>query len=246
MLKIIKLFVYFFINKLKIITGEINKNDVSGALHKSWGHIVTNFIEGDYIEFGVYKGDSFVNAYKQRSVFEKFLMQQLNSKEKWRKELLNKSKYNEFKPIFHGLDTFEGMPNNNEKNIVFEKGSYESDLETVSNKCLKNGMPQDSFYLYKGNFKKTSNLIKSNLKSRKIAIVNFDCDLYESTKDALFIIQNNFQIGTVLLFDDWNTFNADEKKGQRRAFSEFQKSSNKKFEKWFTYKYVGQAFLCIG
>ena len=60
------------------------------------------------------------------------------------------------------------------------------------------------------------------------------------------IIQNNFQIGTVLLFDDWNTFNADEKKGQRRAFSEFQKSSNKKFEKWFTYKYVGQAFLCIG
>ena len=81
MLKITKLFVYFFINKLKIITGEINKNDVSGALHKSWGHIVTNFIEGDYIEFGVYK-DSFVNAYKQRAVFEKFLLQQLNSKEK--------------------------------------------------------------------------------------------------------------------------------------------------------------------
>ena len=34
------------------------------------------------------------------------------------------------------------------------------------------------------------------------------------------------------------------KKRQRRAFSEFQKTSNQKFEKWFTYKYVGQAFLC--
>tara|TARA_A100001015_G_C14977033_1_gene707751 strand:+ start:338 stop:1075 length:738 start_codon:yes stop_codon:yes gene_type:complete len=243
-MKFIKLLIYYLIKKLSIVTGEVNKNDVAGALHKSWGYIVTNFIKGDYVEFGVYKGGSFVESYQQRLVFKEFLNQQLNHQEKWRREFMMKSNYHKFKPIFHGLDTFDGMPENDEQNIIFEKGSYFSNYDSVKKKCLKNGIPSESFFLYKGNFKNTKNELKENLKNRKVAIVNFDCDLYSSTKEAIFSIENNLQIGSVLLFDDWNTFNADNNKGQRKAFLEFQKTTNLKFEKWFTYKYVGQAFLC--
>ena len=42
-------------------------------------------------------------------------------------------------------------------------------------------------------------------------------------KDSLQIIEPYLQIGTVLLFDDYNTFHADNSKGKRRALAEFSK-----------------------
>ena len=78
-----------------------------------------------------------------------------------------------------------------------------------------------------------------------MAIVNIDGDLYESAKDALDIVKDHIQVGTVLLFDDYNAYNADNRKGERRAFIEFQDQTKSKFEKWFTYHYSGQAFLCV-
>ncbi len=39
-----------------VLGGDLNKNDRAGALHRAWGHIFTNHIYGDYVEFGVYQG----------------------------------------------------------------------------------------------------------------------------------------------------------------------------------------------
>lgn len=76
------------------------------------------------------------------------------------------------------------------------------------------------------------------------AIVNIDCDLYDSARAALEIGARKLVQGTVLLFDDWNTFAAKQSAGERRALKEFlQNHPEFQIESWFPYEFVGQAFL---
>lgn len=54
-----------------------------------------------------------------------------------------------------------------------------------------------------------------------IALVHLDCDLYESTRDALEGSAPALQDGTMLMFDDWFHYRGNPRKGQARAFGEF-------------------------
>ena len=54
---IITKILYFFLN-------DINRNDISGVLHKAWGHIFNNNLTGDYVEFGVYRGATLIQAHR--------------------------------------------------------------------------------------------------------------------------------------------------------------------------------------
>jgi len=46
-----------------------------------------------------------------------------------------------------------------------------------------------------------------------------------------------------MLLDDYNSYNADNNKGQRKAYLIYKKKSKWITEKFFTYKYSGQSFL---
>ena len=229
------------LEKLSINRGDINLNTRKGAFHKAWGYIFSNHIVGDYIEFGVYKGDSFYNSIIVYLKFRQWFVNEFNSKENWRVNLARKSPLNQLSR-FHGLDTFEGMPENNEKNIIFEKGNFNSNIENVNKKIKK---IEIDYKLYKGNFNETKNSLKKNLLNRKVAIINFDCDIQKSTDDALEIIKDKIDIGTILMFDDYNSFKADNNQGQRKSFANFSKNENFIFEKFFSYEYVGQCFLTV-
>ena len=229
--------------KAGIVRGALNRGDRQGALHKAWGYVFSNHLEGDYVEFGVYKGNSFINSYKEYLNFKRWLQNETNSPEEWRRKIAGA--YMQNQPIFHGLDTFGGMPPNNEENLTFGEGTFVSDIEEVRNRCIKSGMPENDFFLYKGLFTESTKVLQGNI-SKYAAIVNIDGDLYESAKDSLHIIEPYLQIGTVLLFDDYNTFHADNSKGERKALIEFSETSSFIFEQWFTYQYVGTAFLCVG
>lgn len=232
----------FLENRGFVLGGSLNRNDRAGALHKAWGHIFTNHIVGDYVEFGVYQGNSFIESYKQKKIFDKWLKSQISSSEEWRRIVA--SNYVKNKVYFHGLDTFEGMPENEEGNKTFAKGTYFSNYDSVRTSIMDAGLDKSEFYLYKGLFSDSSIALKRNL-SNKLSIVNIDCDIYQSAIDALNLIEDNLQIGSVLMFDDYNAFCANNKKGERRAFSEFQKNAKFKFEPWFSYHYSGQTFLCV-
>ena len=156
---------------------------------------------------------------------------------------MRNSKLNE-EVFFHGLDTFEGTPDNNENNNIFKKGTFFAKEEIVKNKLSAFSKSNIKTFLYKGEFAKTKNELDLKLKNRKVSIVNFDCDIEKSTSEALKIIETYIQIGTVFLFDDYNGFNADNRFGQRKAFKTFLKGSNYTFEKFFSYHYSGEAFLC--
>lgn len=53
------------------------------------------------------------------------------------------------------------------------------------------------------------------------SVVHLDCDLYESTRDALAGVAGVLQDGTMLLFDDWFLYHGNPERGEARAFREF-------------------------
>ena len=78
---------------------------------------------------------------------------------------------------------------------------------------------------------------------KRVALALIDCDLYESTSQVLEFLAPLVDQGTILMFDDWNAFEADDHKGQRRAFREFLATySGLSAKPSFSYGHYGQVF----
>jgi O-methyltransferase len=182
-------------------------------------------IEGDYLEFGVYKGTSF------SSVF-----------------LLSK-KYNFPTMRFFAFDSFEGLPEIKEKDDnkekQFETGSFSFGIDNFKKNIRKKGVDLDRVTITKGWFDKVLNeKIKKRLKIKKAAIINVDCDLYESTVPVLEFITDYIQDGTVILFDDWFCFRGNINKGEQKAFySWLNKNKNIRATEFHRYDWHGMAFI---
>ena len=222
-------------------TITLNRSDEVGALDKAWGLVITNQMNGGYYEFGVYKGESFRISFQIYLKYLRWMKSQSESQEMWRRKINWDLKHS-----FYAFDTFEGMPENDENNDTFAKGSFLSSLDEVKSAGEKIGMREgDQIKYFKGKFsdiaKERSDEI-SNLQPA--AIVNIDSDLYASARDALELINPKLRQCTVLLMDDYNCFSANQKEGERYALSEFlEKNPDKEVEKWFQYGLTGQAFI---
>ena len=71
---------------------------------------------------------------------------------------------------------------------------------------------------------------------RSVAIALIDCDLYDLLAMLCCSWKTRSENNTILLFDDWNCFDGDENKGQRRAVREFlDRSHGWWFDDWFSY-----------
>jgi len=69
-------------------------------------------------------------------------------------------------------------------------------------------------------------------------------DSYTSTIVVLNFIKDLLMEQTLIIFDDWNCFDGNEEKGQRRAFREFLTANpNLAAESLFSYGLYGQVFL---
>lgn len=205
----------------------------------SWGHIFSNKLRGDFWEFGVYRGDSIKLSSIELEKFRDWNVSQLKSQEDWRVNIAKK--YSDFSPKFLGFDSFEGLPDNNEGNLNFQKFSFASNLETVE-KSLHRYIKKCDLILIKGDFT-TSNGKNYSQHSNLISIVNIDCDLYSSAIAALRICRPFLQIGSVVLFDEFHGFNADPTKGERAALADFLGETSIEVDRWFDYHYGGRAFL---
>jgi len=73
-----------------------------------------------------------------------------------------------------------------------------------------------------------------------IALAHLDCDLYESTRDALEASAPALQDGAMLMFDDWFHYRGNPRKGQSRAFSEFLSAH----PEWIATSYRTYATFC--
>jgi hypothetical protein len=81
---------------------------------------------------------------------------------------------------------------------------------------------------------------------RRIALLHVDCDLYESTRDALALAAPALQDGAMVLFDDWFHYKGHPDKGEARAFAEFLRTHPEWHAvPWRSYATFCQAFILV-
>jgi len=181
--------------------------------------------QGDYCEFGIFKGYAFWYA-QQVAVKKGF-----------------------DKMHFYGFDSFEGLPEieteDKTSGDVFYQGQYACSYDEVVKNLDSKGVDWNKTTLVKGYFGDTLTQDNSQLNDlEKISVALIDCDLYSSTREVLEYIQPRLIKTAVLIFDDWDCFDKDDDRGQRRAFREFlAQQDHFKAKKFISYGNYGQSFI---
>jgi O-methyltransferase len=159
-------------------------------------------VEGDYLEFGVSWGYTFIAAFQNAQRFNLKAMR------------------------FYAFDSFEGLPEiqgiDAQGDCEYHQGQYACNVPDFQRRISQEGVDLNRVKLVPGWYDKTLNeKTKRDLQIKKAAVVWVDCDLYESTVPVLDFITDYVQSGTIILFDDWYCFKADPNRGERRAFTEW-------------------------
>lgn len=196
-----------------------------GIMFKTANLIAAEKVEGDYIEFGVYSGGSFIEAFNTlKHAFgphQKIHGERTKKDEDEMKRIWDKMRFIAF-DSFQGLPQLDGI---DKEAHDFEKGKY-SCSEEIFRKNIKNrGVSLNKVIVVPGLFNDTctkDTIEKYNIK--KVAIVHIDCDLYSSTKIALEFIKPLITDGTIIIFDDWFCFRGNPNLGEQRAFFEWKES----------------------
>ncbi len=163
-------------------------------------------VEGDYLEFGVYEGSSFVPAY-------------------------HFAKKNGLKAMkFYAFDSFEGLPdmtgNDAEGFCQWQKGDFACSPNGFEGFISGRGVKLKDVELIPGYYSKTLNEeTKKNLPLEKAAVILINADLYESAKLSLDFITDYVRDGTILILAGWFSFRANPYKGEQRAFREWLKKN---------------------
>lgn len=154
-------------------------------------------LQGDYLEFGVYKGDSFITACNLAVRYKIVNMR------------------------FFAFDCFEGVP---DSEGWVKKGAYACSEELFKKIISQAGVDMNRTVIVKGMYNDTLNeATKTKHHLSKAAIVHIDCDLYLSTGEVLKFIESLCGDGTVIIFDDWYIYGPDNvfAMGEGKAFSEW-------------------------
>jgi len=197
-------------------------------------YVCSDDIRGDYLEFGVFKGWSFIKAYHAL----KYYSNSWNNFERTKQAYSNieeaQKAYKKIKKIqrkFFAFDSFKGLPEIIDMDLNhprFSKGRYDCSKENFLAELVKNNVDLKDIEIVEGFYKDSlTDSIKEKFNLRKASIIMIDCDLYDSTKDVLKFISNLIQNGTIIIFDDWYTFKANPSRGQQRACSEWLEKNPK-------------------
>lgn len=200
--------------------------DKSSIVYCAGCLIAAEKIEGDYLEFGVFRGDSFISAY--RAIELAFLNAStpgawnLDHDCKERNELWNQMR-------FFAFDSFEGLPSLtgvDQQTRDFAPGKFRCSLEEFTENVRNSGLPRERVEIVPGWFDEVLNddtIERFGLK--KAAIVHIDCDLYESAIAVLNFLTPLLSDGAVIIFDDWYCFKADPCRGEQRACREWREAN---------------------
>ena len=194
----------------KTYTGEYS------CLHNAAAFVAWNQIEGDYLEFGVYQGDSFAAAYRA-----------IHKERERRSSFLNGSASHQGVPQTRlrcfAFDSFSGLPEGpGPRHADYAPGSYACPQDRFTRNIIKLGVDLKDVVIVPGFYDKTLNdQTKEQHQLRRAAIVMVDCDLYESTVPVLEFVTDLVDQGTILIFHDWFRFSGSPNCGEQRACREW-------------------------
>jgi hypothetical protein len=135
---------------------------------------------GDYLEFGVFNGTSFLCMHDV-------------SRENGLQDMR-----------MFGFESFEGLPPEAAVD-GWLPGDFSIDFNYTRHWLTERGLDWDRATLIKGWYSETltPSFIEAN-HIDKVSVVMFDCNAYSSTKEALAFCMPLLGRHSVLIFDDWN------------------------------------------
>lgn len=180
--------------------------------------------EGDYFEFGVFRGGTFLSA---GQTVEALALDHVR---------------------LYGFDSFEGLPPAEGIDATdprFFEGQFSCSRPEVEANLESNGMDMDRVVLIEGFF---SDSLTEELRSahvfKPVAVALLDCDYYSSTMEALDWLAPYMRAGSVLLFDDWSSYGDNTDLGQPKAFEDWlAKNTHLKSEQLDDFEAHGRGFI---
>jgi O-methyltransferase len=156
---------------------------------------------GDYLEFGVFNGNSIGSMVLARESAGIPSMR------------------------LFGFDSFEGLPAGSEEEDagVWKTGFYACSFEKMQQCLLRRNIDQKDITWVRGWYNETLNQeTVEKLNLHKIALIFIDCDTYSSSKAVLDFIAPFAVEPMIVCLDDWKAHDLDIKNlGEYKAFNEF-------------------------
>jgi O-methyltransferase len=199
-----------------------NRMRERGMLAQAFEFKKINNVPGDYFEFGLWRGKTFLYAYEM--------------KRRYRCEDMR----------LWGFDSFQGLPAvDDPRDNIWRVGQFSCSEPEFRDILRRAGIPQRDYELISGYYENSLNSqTRDRLVGRSAAIVYIDCDLYSSTKQVLDFVKPFFVDGTIVCFDDYYNYKASPKQGEQRALAEFlDEQEGLKFISWFDYSPLGKSFI---
>lgn len=171
------------------------------VLERAMDYAAESAVEGDYLEFGVFRGRTFAAA--------SYLS---------RKRGLSMKLY--------AFDSFAGLPANVEVDSsgfkMYADGEYACSEREFLRNVKRTGADMTQVVTVPGFFEESLKPGNPRLNGlRKAAVVWVDCDLYGSTVCVLNFLTPYVQHGTLIIFDDYFCYRAEPNVGEARAFREW-------------------------
>lgn len=218
---------------------ETEMVDIVKNLTKGVRHAVQNGVPGDVVEFGTMTGRTAVAlGYACDHYFARY------KKNDVRHGLLEKRK-------LHLFDSFLGCPEANDiidaenlhvKSGIWTEGTCKGLTALQLADVLNNIKVGHLAVIHDGWFSET---VLSYAQMNKVALVHVDCDLYESTIDALtpLFVHGSISAGAQILFDDYDCSRASSQHGERKAWSDLSTRHKIFYEDLGAYAVSGRRFL---
>ncbi|MFN0186062.1 MAG: TylF/MycF/NovP-related O-methyltransferase [Aquabacterium sp.] len=195
---------------------ENNYTGTNGCVHTGASFIAFNQIEGDYLEFGVFRGASFADAYaaieRNRRVVASSMPRTPAS-----------AGWFDHPPRFVAFDSFAGLPDGEAaRQADYHPGAYACSEPQFRANIAADGVDLSRVITVAGMYDQSLTAeVKARYGLRQAAMVMIDCDLYESTVPVLDFITDLVGQGTVIIFHDWFRFKGSPLHGEQRACAEW-------------------------
>lgn len=197
----------------------VTQEDLSmSALDIAIDIVTGNQVTGDYLEFGVYEGKSFLRAYHRFAA------------------------NNSLNRRFFAFDSFEGLPESDEiwKPEQYQSGAYKAPQGVFIKFLKRGGVNLDKVVVIPGFYEETlTTTTKISKELNSVAVAYIDCDLYESAAQVFHFLTDIIHTGSIIVVDDWFRHRGVPTAGIQKACGEWlEKNPNIKLIQCHQYRRV--------
>jgi hypothetical protein len=202
-----------------------NRMRERGMLAQAFEFKKINGVPGDYFEFGLWRGKTFIYAHQMRQRYR------CDEMRLW------------------GFDSFQGLPQIDEDDEgpenVWQTGQFTCSEREFRAILRRAGVPEQSYRLVPGYYRDSLNSdLRQQFSGASAAIVYIDCDLYLSTRQVLDFVAPLLVNGSIVCFDDYYNYKGNPEQGEQKALAEFLSGhKDVKFLSWLDYSPLGKSFI---